>query len=160
MIISSKCRRAVQTARAISKVTGKRIVYTALLNEVVSPSKFHGMKYASEHISPIFEEIQAHAADPKWHHSDEENLFDRRDRAIKAIAYLRSKKADTLIVVTHSMIMRMILFVGIFGDDADVVHLFSKFKENIGAHNAAITECEIDKDYFRLITYNDRTHLL
>ncbi len=160
MIISSKCKRAVQTAQAISKATGKRVIYTSLLNEVVNPSKFHGKKYGAMSVAQIVEEIQVHASDPKWHHSDEENQFDRRDRAIKAIAYLRSKKADTLIVVTHSLFMRMILFVGIFGEDADVVHLFRKFKENIGAHNAAITECEIDKGYFRLITYNDRAHLL
>lgn len=159
LIVSSKCRRAMQTAQEISKATGKRVVYTNLLNECEPPSEFHGKEYAEKSVARIKDAIWAHSADPGWHYSDEENLFEQRDRALKAIAYLESKKADALIVVTHAIIMRMILFVGIFGKDADLSDTFRKFREGLGTHNAAITECEIDEGRFRLITYNDRTHL-
>ena len=158
LIISSRCKRAAQTAQTISKATGRRVIYTKLLNEVASPSEFHGKKHDTESAS-AWNEICAHAADPKWHYSDEENLFEERSRAINALKYLKFQKADTLIVVTHSNIMHMMLFVGIFGEDADVIGLFPVFNDNLRTHNASITECELDRDHFRLITFNDHSHL-
>ncbi len=160
LIVSSKCKRAMQTAQAISKATGKRIVYTNLLNECLSPSEVHGKKWNGKHATMVRKKINAHITDPKWHYSDEENVFDLRSRALKAIEYLKSKKADTIIAVTHGKIMHMILFVGIFGKDADVTSNFNKFLDNLGLHNTAITECEIDKNSFKLVTYNDHAHLL
>jgi broad specificity phosphatase PhoE len=159
LIISSRCKRAMQTAQAISKATGKRVIYTKLLNEKVAPSEVHGKKYGSKSELLILREMRAHASDPTWHYSDEENLFEERSRAINALKYLKFQKADTLIVVTHSNIMHMMLFVGIFGEDADVIGLFPVFNDNLRTHNASITECELDRDHFRLITFNDRAHL-
>ena len=159
LIISSRCRRAVQTAQAISKATGKHVIYTNLLNEFAAPSEIHGKKYGGRRMVLIWKKIDAHITDPKWHYSDEENIFDLRNRALKAIEYLESKKKDTLIVVTHGTILRMILFVGIFGKDADVVGSFYKFIGSLDLKNTAITECEIDKNGFRLVTYNDHAHL-
>ncbi len=159
LIVSSRCKRAVQTAQIISKSIGKRIIYTKLLNEVASPSEFHGKKHGTRSASRAWREIRSHASDPSWHYSDEENIFDQRSRAINALKYLKSQKADTLITVTHGTIMRMILFVGIFGEGADVMSLFPVFNDNLRSHNASITECELEKDHFWLITYNDHTHL-
>ncbi len=159
LIISSKCRRAVQTAQAISQATGKRIIYTKLLNEGTTPSEFHGKTADAESIAHIHAKMRAHAADPKWHYSDEENLFDIKNRALKVLKYLESKKAGTLIVVTHGLLMRMIIFVGIFGKDADVVDSFLRFRASTGLHNTGITECEITENGFKLFTYNDRAHL-
>jgi broad specificity phosphatase PhoE len=159
LIISSRCRRAVQTAQVISKVTGKRVIYTNLLNEFASPSEVHGKKFGGRFAARIWKEVDAHVADPKWHYSDEENVFDLRNRALKAIEYLKSKKRDILIVVTHGNIMRMILFVGIFGKDADVAGSFYKFIGSLDLKNTAITECEMDKNVFKLVTYNDHAHL-
>lgn len=158
LIISSRCTRAMQTAGAISKATGTRVVYTNLFNEALSPSEVHGKRYDGNFAAPISRKIEAHAADPKWHYSDEENLFDVRKRALKALEYLESKKEDTLIVVTHSAILRMIMFVGIFGEDARV-SFFYRFRDRLDLNNTAITECEVGKRGFRLITYNDHAHL-
>ncbi len=159
LILSSRCRRAVQTAHAISNSIGKRVIYTSLLNELADPSEFFGKEYVVDSVVRIAEEIRAHAADPKWHYSDEENFFDLKKRAIRALEFIKSKKAETVIVVTHSVFMRMVLYVGIFGEDADAPDNFHKFRTAVRTHNGAITECEISEGNFKLITFNDSAHL-
>ena len=159
LILSSRLPRAVQTARIIGKRTGKRIVYTNFLNEIRGPSEVWGLKRKSKKAKAIWKEIEKHRYEPEWYYSDEENVFDLKRRAIRAIKYIKGKGKGTLIVVSHGMLVQLLIGILMLGEDADMRDLVrvSRFLE---MENTGITECRIDDDgRAKLLTFNDHAHL-
>lgn len=159
VILASKYERAMHTARIISKAIDRPIVYTSLLNEFKNPSILEGKKQGSAIDLKVKKIVKMHLDDPDWHYSDEENNFDRIKRGKKVVKYIGGRKEEHVLVCTHSGMIRMILAVGLFGDDLTPKD-FHKIISFMRTENTGITECEIGSDgRWRLITFNDFIHL-
>ncbi len=158
LILASRYRRAMHTAQIISRRIDRRVVYTKLLNEFKNPTEVEGLRHGSAKAMKIAKMIRAHAHDPKWHYSDEENMFDKITRGKKAVKYIEDMHADSVIVATHSGLLRMILAIGIFGKELTPED-FAKIVSFMMTENTGITECEVTGGRWRLITFNDFVHL-
>lgn len=158
-VLASRYERAMHTARIISKRIDRPIVYTKLLNEFKNPSELEGKAHEAAYSLKIENSIIEHLGDPKWHHSDEENVYDRIERGKKVVEYIQNRKEEHVLVCTHSGMIRMILAVGLFGDSLDH-ESFRKVISFMRTENTGITECEISSGgKWRLITFNDFVHL-
>ena len=158
LILASRYKRAMQTAQIISRRIDRRIVYTKLLNEFKNPSDVEGKKHRSALSVKISKEQAKHKDDPKWHYSDEENMFDKIARGKRAVRYIEGRGADSVVVATHSGLLRMILAVGLFGKEIRQED-FAKIVSFMRTENTGITECDVTEGRWRLITFNDFVHL-
>ena len=159
IILSSRYERAEHTARIISKRIDRPIVYTSLLNEFKNPSEVEGKKHDSTYSLKIKKTVMEHLDDPRWHYSDEENIFDRIARGKKVVRYIEDREEEHVLVCTHSGLIRMILAVGLFGDSLNP-ESFDRVVRFMRTENTGITECDVQPDgRWRLITFNDFVHL-
>ncbi len=159
LIISSKYQRAKQTAQIINRRLKKKVVYTDLFIEKKGPTEIIGHQHGGPEEIKYLLEREKHLNDPKWHYSDEENFFDVKKRARKAINYLLKTGKKSVIVVSHGTFMRTLMAVGIFGDEISIKDL-KKFVRAYPIENTAITEFEISKDEgLKVLTFNDFLHL-
>ncbi len=166
LILSSPEVRAKNTAEIISNKINKPIEYSDLLIEFVKPSII--IKKPKK--DPLVKEIKKLLKDnfhvAGWKHSDEENFEDLKQRAVKLLDTLASRKEENLIVVTHGIFMRMIVAVAIMGKEL-TSHDYWKFFVALGLDNTGITilkSNEIDEKYddvapWELVTWNDHSHL-
>jgi broad specificity phosphatase PhoE len=91
-------------------------------------------------------------------HSDEENFFDLKTRALKALEYLVERLERTLLVVTHGTFLCMLICCMMAGEEVspqwfDRVHHFLVLK------NTALSVCEYDHGKWQLVIWNDHAHL-
>ena len=157
LVISSRQKRSVQTARILNKVIGKRILYTKLINEIERPSEIHGERYDSPNTAKINAEIIAHSEDPSWHYSDEENIFDFSSRIGKFLKFLQRRKEKSILVIAHGNVLRIIVAKLMFGEDFGIrKYYYMRFFKTI---NTGITELERNDGDWRLMTWNDHAHL-
>jgi broad specificity phosphatase PhoE len=159
IIISSKHKRAAQTADIISKKLGLGLDYTYLLNERKNPSEIIGKKISDPSAIKVRRAQERHITDPKWHYSDEENFSDFKERTLKAVEYLGSLDYENIVAVTHSHMIRSILGVMAFGN-AFTPHHFNILKEFVSLENAGITICRKKDGRWELLTLNDYAHIL
>ena len=158
IILSSKYTRAMQTAQIIGRALGKKVVYTELLNERKFPSEIAG-KRAGALTAKIRRLEVKHIGDPSWHYSDDENEYELRSRALRALRFIKGTGKRSVLVVTHGVFLRTMLTTILLGKDArpeDYVRVRHMFE----SRNTGITELEADeKGKWRLLTFNDYSHL-
>ena len=159
IIFCSEYTRATQTARIMSRATGTKIIHTKLLNEWRFPSEMRGTRYGNPNAVRILKERAKHINDPEWHYSDEENVFDLKKRVERFLRQLKKTKQETVMLVTHEHVIRMIMALSVFGRSLDG-NGFHRIQRFLYTENTGITELEVDgKGAWRLITFNDYTHL-
>lgn len=157
-IFSSPFERTKQTAQMIKKVTGKEIEYVNDLRELTKPSQFVGKSYTDSETERIKKEIASHMDDPLWHYSDEENFFDLVNRAKKIIKMLDDLEYADILLVTHEGFMKVLISTLIF-EDIITPELFDKIYYFLRIKNTGITVLDLKNGDFKLITWNDHTHL-
>lgn len=162
VLISSTMERALETANAIAEKTGHQVVSEDLFHECLRPSAVRGRLKDDADVMEITKILDSYWKSEDKKHSDEENFFDLKKRAIKALEYLKSREENVLAVVTHGAFLKMLLSVMMKGEELhpdfyDEVDRFF-FPENTG-----ITMVEYDNKYhpnrWQLITWNDQAHL-
>lgn len=162
-IISSDMLRAEKTAYAISEKTGNEVTLSHLFRERKRPTTIFGLPAQSEEAKAIEKAIIDNYNNPDWHYSDEENFFDLRDRARKAIAYLHEREESSLCVVTHGMFLR--ITIGVMQDSDIPSHEFLRLSRFLIPKNTGITWCQkghpkaVDPNIWQMVTWNDHAHL-
>lgn len=157
-ILCSRYRRAMQTAHAIGKRLGKKITYTALLNEWKRPSEMRGQNVGGGLSKKIQRDMMRHIDDRNWHYSDEENFYDLERRMGRFLKYLQKSRKKAVIVVNHGYTIRMILAVMLFGEGMNMKD-FNKLASFVHTTNTGITECDFENGKWRLIRFNDHSHI-
>lgn len=158
IIISSPLKRAKQTTEIIQGVIGKEVVYTELLSERKNPSEFIGMHYKDTKFIKI-NELLRDSTDPSFHHSDEENLFDLKDRAERLLEFISNRKEEHILCVTHGVFLKVIIGAMEFGEQLTPQTIFTR-QGFLKAKNTGITVCEKDeKRGWSMHTWNDHAHL-
>jgi probable phosphoglycerate mutase len=160
VILCSRYKRAMQTAGIIKAVVRKRIVYNNLIGEWRLPSEMMGVKHNVKERVGMWDTIYENADNPEWHYSDAENVSDVMKRAKKFLAYIQSRKEESIIVVTHGAFIGVLLGVCLFWDGVIGSEL-RKTARFFRAVNTGITELDIDNEegQIRLLTFNDYAHL-
>lgn len=157
IIISSDFVRATETATIIAEKTGHRVEFEPLFRELTRPSVIRG-KY---HTDPEAAKIIAFIADnfsDGTKHSDEENFFDLKARAQKALSYLEERKENNLLVVTHGTFSHMLIGAMAFGKTLTPEE-FLALDYFLHSTNTGITTCVFKEGKWRLYTWNDCAHL-
>ena len=91
-------------------------------------------------------------------HSDEENFFDLKKRALKALGHLVERPERTLLVVTHGTFVCMLICCMMAGEEVSP-QLFDRVHHFLFLKNTAISVCEYDKGKWQLVIWNDHAHL-
>ena len=158
VIISSSLERAKQTTAIINKVVKKEVIYTDLLVERISPSKFIGMP----DITPEFDELNRvlrDSTDPSYHHSDEENFFDLKDRAESFLEFVSNRKEENILCITHGMFLKILISSMMLREDLTPKIAFNSY-DFFRAQNTGITLCLKDnKRGWSMHVWNDHAHL-
>lgn len=169
-LITSDMRRARQSAEIIATATGLSVEENALFREVARPSSLYnthhfGLKSIAASIPML-----THLHNPKWHHSDEENLYDLQERVIEAVAYLKEvgKEHEHVAVVSHAFILNIFITYMCAAPNDRAVRVRDYLAALLGAkklHNASITTLAFNDDGndktcdWLMTTYNDHSHL-
>lgn len=157
-IISSDFVRASQTAATIGTALNLPIEHSPFLQEIHRPEVVRGKRKDSPEAQEIMHQIQAHFADPEWHHSNEENFFDLKARAQKAIQMIVSHSEERILIVTHGFMLRMIVMVMAFGEEL-TPEVYRKLDQFFVVKNTGITMVQENKGVYSLLTWNDHAHL-
>lgn len=158
VVIASDVTRAAQTADAIGKVLGKEVVHTSLFQEILRPSFVRGKSKDDPEVASIMEQVKANLDNENWHHSDEENFFDIKNRAVRALEYLKSREEENIVVVTHGNFLMVLIAVMGFGDTFTPKQ-YKKMQKFFVAKNTGITMIDEHKGEYFLLTWNDYAHL-
>jgi len=157
-IYSSDYDRAVHTATIISERIGLKVEITPLLREVKRPTLIEG----KTHFDPISEEVRdviaKHQHEPDWHHSDEENYFDLKKRALQCLSHFSSLKTHSVIAVTHGNYAKLLLATVVFGKRV-TPRMFDRFSRSFALKNTGINVLESRDGRWHIVTWNDHAHL-
>ena len=162
VLIASNMERAQETARTIAEKTGHNVITEPLFHEILRPSVVRGKARTDPEALEIMGIVKTYWRKEGKRYLDEENFYDLRNRAIKALEYLISRDEQNLVVVTHGTIFRMMYSVMIFGKNVEP-DIWAKIDELFYVENTGITWVEYDNEYhpdrWQLITWNDHAHL-
>jgi 2,3-bisphosphoglycerate-dependent phosphoglycerate mutase len=158
VIVSSDMTRAAQTADRIARTVGRSIVHSAFFHEILRPSAVRGKLKADPEVMRVTEYLIRYFADDSQRHSDEENFFDIRRRAVAGLDFLAQRPEEHILVVTHGTILTMLMAVMIDGEDTTPA-FFLKLDRCLHASNTGITKCLWRDGAWRLVVWNDHAHL-
>jgi len=158
VIVSSTYPRALQTAEAIGAATGKPIERNELLREIKRPTSMEGRLWDDPEMIQLDGVIEDMGHDPHWRHEDEENFFDLKYRAEKALESLTTIDAENVVAVTHGSFLRYMLCVMMFGEELTHKEV-KKLRWTFRMSNTGISMCEYKDNRWRVICWNDHSHL-
>ncbi len=159
VIVSSPYERAKETARIISGVIGRMVIFTELLSEFHGPRELEGRPKDDPEVLRINGLMAEHRHDPDWKYSDEESYGELRDRALKALDYLSAQKYENILCITHGLFLRVIVAAMMFGETMTRDELL-RFMRFVRINNTGISVCELlESGQWRLVTMNDHAHL-
>lgn len=167
-IVASPFTRARQTADIINSALRVPLEESALFQEMKRPGELVENGHNAIETVEIMKQILEHHDDPKWHFSDEENFFDLKTRAEKALDLLIRTHNDMnhILVVTHGNFLRAVLGVASF-EEAFTPDVFQKLY-HFSTHNAGVTVLEYDEHghsigiqgpHWHVVAWNDHAHL-
>lgn len=110
ILLTSPLTRARETAEIVSKMIGATPREEPLFSEVKRPAQVIDKPYYGFESLTIGIQMVLHAPYAAWHYSDEENLYDIRTRATRAVASLEelSQRYEHVIVVSHAGFLRLL----------------------------------------------------
>lgn len=158
-IIASDMDRAFETAQIISADIGLEVIPTKLLHEIHRPEAVRGKPKTDEEIIRIMNEVEENWGNMDWKYADEENFYDLRDRVKEALDELLALPVDTIVAVTHEYVLRMIFAIIFFGEQLNP-DLFKVVFKRLWAENTGISEFTFDEGKWKMLTWNDHSHLL
>lgn len=158
VIIASDMNRATQTGDIIAKTLDKEVIHINLFQEVLRPSFVRGKRKDDPEVAKVMGEVKTNFENESWHHSDEENFYDIKNRAIKSLKYIQTRKEENIIVVTHGQFLIMLIAVMGLGENFTAKQ-FKLLHQFMIAKNTGITIVDEHKGKYFLMTWNDYAHL-
>ena len=158
-IVSSPYERTKETAEIIGKELGMKVEYSDLLVERRNPSQIIGRGDKEKDVRAIVDRIDKSFHEDDLRYSDEENFVDLKNRAAKLLHYIKSRKEQRIIMVTHKIFLKMVVFYMLLGEKL-TASLYNKLSYLNPIDNAGIAICTYKKHWFKkgeweLITWND-----
>lgn len=161
-LIASPLPRTKDTAEAVAASTGKDIEYSELFVERVKPSNLGGKSYDDPEADKLWMEWEESLYTPGLRAEDGENFDDLILRADKALAFLKERPEESLVVVTHGFFLRTIVARVLLGDTL-TPESFRKLQSSMEMENTGLTVLHYGERYegtsWMVWTYNDHAHL-
>lgn len=162
ILLASTMERAQETAYAIGQKTRHEVIPEALFHEILRPSVVRGKVQTDPEVIEVIKIADSYWKTEGKRHSDEENFYDLKSRAIKALEHIISRDEETMVVVTHGTILKMMLAVMMRGNALES-DFWDEIDEFFFPENTGITWVEYDNKYhpkrWQLISWNDHAHL-
>jgi len=119
-----------------------------LFREVRRPSELFDTKYFGVTTFQVGIPMILHLHDPSWHYSDEENLYDLKDRVKEAVAYLTEvgKEHEHVAVVSHALIIQIFIKYMCMYEDVRIRDYLATLVNAKKLGNASITTIEFNDD--------------
>ena len=158
IVITSDMARAAETGRCIAARNRLPMVCDPLFQEILRPTIVRGHRRDAPEALEMRRFLAEHWTNAGVKHSDEENFFDLKHRALQALAHLVARRETTVLVVTHGTFLCMLICCMMVGEEVsppwfDRLHHFLVLK------NTALSVCEYDQGNWRLVSWNDDAHL-
>lgn len=159
IIISSPYERTKETAEIIAKELHLKIKYTTLLVERKNPSEVIGHWKGEPKIKQIMDHMDRSYHSDDMRISDEENFVDLKKRAKKLLSYIKWRRQERIIMVTHSNFLKMVISYMLHGDSLTAVEYASLSFFN-PIDNASMAICSYTSHWFKkgewkLLVWND-----
>ncbi len=108
LVISSPYDRAQETAEIISDIVQKPLETNTLFIERKNPTEIWDRFEDEPGVKEVVLQIQKNFHNNDWHHSDEENASDMKNRAQKALDYITSLPYSNIVVVSHGTFLKTV----------------------------------------------------
>lgn len=157
LIVCSPFDRTKETAAIIKehlKYKGE-IEYSDLLAERRNPSEIIGKSVDDIEVRRIVDTIDHSFHDDVYRYSDEENFTDLKERAKKCLAYLETKKAKRVVVVTHGIFLKMLIAYMVTGDTLTASE-YNRLSYLNPSNNAGITVCAYNYPAFGIKAFGPK----
>jgi broad specificity phosphatase PhoE len=137
--------------------------YSELFVERIKPSRTGGKPYYDEEANALWRNWTASLYTPAMRVADGENFDDLIWRAYTALAFLKDRAEQSLVVVTHGYFLRTIVARVLLGDLLSG-HAYRRFQRTTSVENTGLTVLRYhdafeDEACWRLWTHNDCAHL-
>jgi broad specificity phosphatase PhoE len=109
IVITSDMERAAETGRCIAERNRLPIVVDPLFHEILRPAIVRGKGRDTPEALEMMRFLAENWTNAHVKHSDEENFFDLKTRALKALDHLVERPERTLLVVTHGTFVCMLI---------------------------------------------------
>lgn len=163
VLISSTLTRAKETTEIINQKHNYKIEYSDLFTEKQKPSSIIGQIRQEPHILEIEQKWIAGLFTPNQQVEDGDSYDSILNRAEQAIEFLKSRPETIIGVATHQFFLNALLSKVILGDSL-TPEIYKKLQEQFWLDNTGILVLHYHPDYpymgWRLVTYNDCSHLL
>lgn len=148
-VLVSPYTRTHETAEAICSQIKKRvppIEFVDLLTERRNPTDIIGQSGDDPKVKQIVDLIDKSFHQDNYRYSDEENFEDLKERASRLLIYLAHRKEKKILVVTHSIFLKMIASFILYRDNltADKYNLLSYHN---ASNNASISIFEYNSGW-------------
>ena len=159
ILYSSSLKRARETAKIINEELKLPIHTTELVNEWGKPSSLLDLSIDGEGAKEFRSKLASHKGDPYWKWKDEESMGELRDRIVQFLEKMKKDSKDNILIVTHSLSLKMMLSVVLFGPKSLPFNDVESF--NVHTTNTGITVFQLEdgKENWKLVTWNDHAHL-
>jgi broad specificity phosphatase PhoE len=157
-ILVSKQTRAIETANIINNYLHKPIEQNQLLNEIRRPTVIIGKAHIDPQVLTVKAQMKSNFHQPEWRHSDEENFFDLKQRALSFLDQVTQLADKNYLVVSHGMFIRVVLGIMLNGaafSSQDYLEFETKFE----TENTCISICEYQDGDWKVHTMCDASHL-
>ena len=165
-IVKSPFVRTRETSAVIEQeLHGIPVSESSLFIERVNPSVMRDRHKHDPEMIRIWDEIEKNYHTHDWHHSDEENFEDLRDRAMRAMKFLETLPENRILVVTHGLFMKAIFAHVLLGGKLNGRVFWDCFVPAKTVRNTGIMHLEYTENfhktgmYWKLISWNDHAHL-
>ena len=158
IVITSDMARAAETGRYIAARNRLPMVCDPLFQEILRPTIVRGQRRDTPAALEMRRFLAENWTNARVKHSDEENFFDLKQRALKALAHLVARREKTVLVITHGTFLCMLICCMMAGEEVsppwfDRLHHFLVLK------NTGLSVCEYDQGKWHLVIWNDHAHL-
>lgn len=158
LILTSTSARALMTGNEIKKVKDVPLVECDLLVERRMPDIFLGKSIDDPEITPIHNEMRKNFDNDSWRFADEENFHDLRKRVDQALNFIASQNKEEIVVVTHGYFLTFLVFE-ILLNKKGALNDLRQMQKSSSHQNTGITVCVYKKNKWKLLTWNDHTHI-
>lgn len=155
----SSSKRAQETLGVINETLKLPIHVTDLVDEWRKPSSLLGTSLHGEQTKDFRNALTTHKEDPYWKWQDEESIGELRDRIAQFLEEMKKVPQDNILVVMHSLPLKIVLSTVLFGSEKLPFHDVDSFNVHTTNTGISVFQLEDEKKSWQLITWNDHAHL-
>ena len=159
-LYASPLKRAQETAEIINEILNLPIQTTDLVREWGKPSALIGKQTEGKEAKDFQDALRSHPEDSYWKWQDEESIGEVRDRVVSFLEEMKRAPQENILVVTHSLPLKMLLSIVLFGPEhIPFVHGSSPFRVRTSNTGITVLQLPDGEKNWELLTFNDHAHL-